>query len=141
MPIPESLTWIAEDLRALAAPVADLHEDPANARLHDERNLSQIKASLKEFGQRKPIVATSTGRIVAGNGTYHAAVELGHDTIAVSRFDGDPRELTRYAIADNRTAELATWDEEALSRLGGDELGTLGFDDEDLALIDFDVRS
>jgi len=39
--------------------IADLHEDPANVRMHPPRNLETIKASLLEFGQQKPIVCVS----------------------------------------------------------------------------------
>jgi ParB-like chromosome segregation protein Spo0J len=113
--------------------------DPANARLHDSRNLAAIKASLEAFGQRKPIVVAG-GVVVAGNGTLEAARALGWESIAtVSADDLDEAQRTAFAIADNRTAELADWDAaklaEALALVteDGDELGeATGFDHETL---------
>jgi hypothetical protein len=103
-------------LKALAVPVADLHEDPANARLHGERNVSAIKNSLAEFGQQKPIVILTNGKVIAGNGTLRAALALGWEKIAAVRFDTESEaQATAFAIADNRTAELATWDDAVLA--------------------------
>ena len=114
-----SLT-IVEGLRPLALPVASLHEDPANARRHDERNLDAIKASLAKFGQRKPIVVQKDGMVVrAGNGTLSAVKALGWTEIAAVVVDEGDVAATAYAIADNRTAELASWDEEVLGSLLG----------------------
>jgi ParB-like chromosome segregation protein Spo0J len=102
---------IPESLRPLARPIADLKPDPQNARLHNERNLNAIKASLNKFGQQKPIVALPDGTVIAGNGTLEAAKSLGWTMIAVNVFNGSAIEAKAYAIADNRTAELAEWDD------------------------------
>jgi ParB family transcriptional regulator, chromosome partitioning protein len=92
-----------------------IHPDPANVRRHPERNLDAIKASLARFGQQKPIIVDAAGIIRAGNGTYEAAKALGWDSIAVVRTALQGSEATAYAIADNRTAELAEWDDAALA--------------------------
>jgi ParB-like chromosome segregation protein Spo0J len=102
---------IPESLRPLARPISTLKPDPQNARLHNERNLNAIKASLKKFGQQKPIVALPDGTVIAGNGTLEAVKALGWSEIAVSVFKGSTIEAKAYAIADNRTAELAEWDD------------------------------
>lgn len=109
---------IVEQLRALAVPIADLHPDPANARRHPERNLEAIKASLSMFGQRHPIIVQKQGMIVrAGNGRLAAAKALGWTEIAAIMVDDDNVTATQFAIADNRTAELAEWDNESLGAL------------------------
>lgn len=95
--------------------ISELLLDPANARKHGEKNLGSIKASLKRFGQQKPIVVDAGGVVVAGNGTLAAAQSLGWDSIDVVRTKLKGAEATAYAIADNRTAELAEWDESALA--------------------------
>ena len=59
--------------------------DPANARKHDEKNLSAIKGSLARFGQQKPIVVDHNGVVIAGNGTLEAAMALGWGSINVVR--------------------------------------------------------
>src|SRR5206468_1746207 len=105
-----------ERLRVEQARIADLRPDPANVRRHGERNLESIKASLTRFGQQKPIVIDGAGVVVAGNGTLEAAVALGWKTIAVVRTDLLGAEAAAFALADNRTAELATWDDPALAK-------------------------
>jgi len=95
--------------------VDELHLDPANARSHDARNLATIKASLARFGQQKPIVVNGDGVVIAGNGTLQAARDLGWEKISVMRSSLDGVDATAYAIADNRTAELATWDDGVLA--------------------------
>lgn len=97
-------------------PIEDLTHDPANVRLHSRKNLDAIKASLNRFGQQKPIVIDKEGVVRAGNGTFQAAQELGWENISVVHSELIGAEMTAFAIADNRTAELAEWDEEALAR-------------------------
>jgi DNA modification methylase len=98
--------------------ISDLTLDPRNARLHSQKNLDAIKASLTKFGQRKPIVVTHDGFVLAGNGTMEAAKSLGWDHIDVTTTpaDWDLDTARAYALADNRTAELAEWDENVLAK-------------------------
>jgi DNA modification methylase len=94
----------------------DLDLDPRNARKHDEKNLKAIADSLEQFGQRKPIVVW--GRtVVAGNGTMAAARSLGWKEITIARVPDDwsADQVKAYALADNRSAELASWDEQVLA--------------------------
>jgi len=110
--------WIAQDLRPLAEPVHALELDSQNARRHDDANVKAIRASLEHFGQRKPIVVNrANNQVEAGNGTLCAARELGWTHLAVVWVEDDPAAQTGFSIADNRTAELATWDDELLAAL------------------------
>lgn len=102
-------------MKVESVPIATLSQDPANARKHDDKNLEAIKASLRRFGQQKPIVVDSSSVVRAGNGTLAAATALGWDSINVVQTDLQGSEATAYAIADNRTAELAEWDESVLA--------------------------
>lgn len=112
------LDHIAEPLRSLAVPVADLTPDAANARTHDDKNLAAIEASLRRWGQRLPLVVQREGMIVrAGNGRLEVAKRLGWSHVAAVVVDESAVEATAFAIADNRTAELAGWDDKALADL------------------------
>jgi hypothetical protein len=102
-------------LRIERAAIADLSEDPANVRLHPQRNLEAIVASLRRFGQQKPLVVDGKGVVVAGNGTLRAARELGWTEVDVVRTSLVGVDAAAFAIADNRTAELAEWDLQALA--------------------------
>ena len=92
--------------------ITELKPDPQNARQHDAKNLKAIEGSLTQFGQRKPIVITEANVIVAGNGTVTAAKNLGWENIEAVRVPADwsKEQVKAFALADNRTAELATWD-------------------------------
>ena len=102
-------------MRTESVPVDELHHDPANARIHSSRNLEAIKASLARFGQQKPIVVDKGNVVRAGNGTLEAARSLGWEEISVVRSELLGAEMTAFAIADNRTAELAEWDQDVLA--------------------------
>jgi len=117
-------------MKAELVPIDSLTFDPSNVRKHGEQNLATIKASLNRFGQQKPIVVDANGVVRAGNGTLAAAKALGWKEIAVVRSTLAGSEATAYAIADNRTAELAEWDEDALA----ETLSALQCEDE--ALLD-----
>jgi ParB-like chromosome segregation protein Spo0J len=125
---------ITESLRALAVPLDSLTPDPRNARRHPERNLAAIEASLRAYGQLRPLVVRREGRVVlAGNGTLEAARRLGWTHVAAALVDLDATSATGYALADNRSAELAEWDLPALEELIGGLEGS-GVPLSDLAL-------
>ena len=110
-PAGPNLDHLAEPLRGLAVPIADLVDDENNARSHDEKNLASIAASLAEFGQLKPIVVNANGMvIVAGHGTVAAAKRLNWTHVAAVVKAMTEADHRGFAIADNRTAELAEWD-------------------------------
>jgi ParB-like chromosome segregation protein Spo0J len=98
-------------------PMTKLRLDPNNARKHDAKNIDAIAKSLARFGQRKPIVVVGDGTIVAGNGTVQAAKQLGWTEMVIARIPWrwTPEEIKAYALADNRTAELAEWDSTILA--------------------------
>lgn len=106
---------LPKELQALAFPVAKLTPDPRNARKHGERNKAAVRASLLEFGWRSVIVARKKDRVVlAGNARLEAAIAMGWKQAPVLWVDDDQARSMAYAIADNRTAELAEWDDEQL---------------------------
>jgi ParB-like chromosome segregation protein Spo0J len=114
-------------------PITDISPDPANARTHGERNLEQIKASLRRFGQQKPIVIDRNRVVRAGNGTLAAAKSLGWSMIACVRSDLIGADMSAYAIADNRVAEFAGWDDQILAAVLSDpDIGDVGFDDSEI---------
>lgn len=115
--------------------IADLTHDPENARKHNDRNVGAIVESLGEVGAARSIVIDEAGVILAGNATIAAArkagltkvhvVDVAGDTVVAVRRSGlTAREKRRLALADNRAAELATWD--------GDRLGQLHAEDPSL---------
>ncbi len=131
---------IIDQLLPFVVPIVALNPDPANARRHPEKNIEALRSSLAVFGQRKPIVVQRTGMIVrAGNGTLAAAKALGWTEIAAVVVDDDNATAVQFAIADNRTGDLAEWDDGVLATLldGMDDAarGVLGFDGKDVDLL------
>ena len=106
------MSKIADSLSGLAVPLSELRLMKDNPR---KGNVAAVVKSYKTFGQLKPIVARkSTGEIIAGNHQFLAAKELGWAEIAVVWADIDESTARAYAVADNRTGELAEWDVNAL---------------------------
>lgn len=97
--------------------ISQLKLDDNNARTHDKANLEAIAGSLTQFGQRKPLVISQDNTVVAGNGTLTAAKSLGWTDIQAVRVpaDWDTNRIKAFALADNRTAELAQWDEQVMA--------------------------
>jgi DNA modification methylase len=106
---------IQNDLRGLAFAIDDLNLLPGNPR---RGNVDAVARSLEAFGQRKPVVARRSDRVViAGNHTLQAARALGWSEIAVVWVDDDEVTSKAFALADNRTAELGDYDQELLAEL------------------------
>ncbi len=124
------------ELRVENVNINSLIPDPANARRHDDKNLKAIADSLKLFGQRKPLTVTPDSIVVTGNGTLAAAKSLGWTEIAIARtpVGWSWEQIRAWALADNRTAELAEWDDKVLADqlleldANGWELEELGFE-------------
>ncbi|MGE5500507.1 MAG: ParB/Srx family N-terminal domain-containing protein [Ignavibacteriales bacterium] len=131
---------MSADLKISRVRIEDLTADPDNARLHDRRNLDAIKASLERFGQTRPLVVTDDLLVIAGNGTLAAAMELGWDEVEVTIVPfRNADEARAFALADNRTGELAQWNVPVLLQaleslaLEGWRLEEIGFAPEDLS--------
>lgn len=106
---------VVDGLQSLCIPIHNLELLPNNPKHGD---VDAIARSLKTLGQHKPIVArrieNSKGIVLAGNHTLQAALQLGWDEIAVVFVDDDEQTGNARSLADNRTSDLGTYDNEAL---------------------------
>lgn len=130
------------ELEIKVIPIDDLTLDANNAREHNQKNLDAIANSLQMFGQRKPVVITKDLVVVAGNGTLEAARQIGWKGLSCVTVpdDWDTDTIKAYALADNRTAELASWNSEIL--LGQlRELNTNDWSVTDLGFKGFDLKT
>ena len=128
-----SPAWPADKVER--RPVTELEPYARNARLHSEKQVGQIAASIEEFGWTVPVLVDETGGIIAGHGRVLAAKRLGLTDVPVMVARGWSEAQRRaYVLADNRLAENASWDEALLASELSD-LTDLGFD---VALIGFD---
>ena len=110
--------------------VEDLIPYAKNSRTHDEAQVAQIAASIREFGFTNPILIDADGGIIAGHGRVMAARKLKLETVPCIKLDHlTDTQKRAYIIADNKLALNAGWDEELL-KLEFDELKLDGFDVE-----------
>lgn len=90
-----------------------------------------VATSIKEFGFRQPIVVDKSGTVIVGHTRLKAAEKLGMKKVPVHVADMTPAQARAYRLADNKTNELAEWDDALLKiELEGldDEMNKLFFD-------------
>jgi len=108
-----------------------------NSRTHSENQVSQVAASITEFGFNNPILIDKKNTIIAGHGRLLAAQKLGLPEVPCVRLEHlTETQKKAYIIADNKLALNAGWDEELLSL----ELKGLEEDGFDTSLIGFDEK-
>jgi DNA modification methylase len=125
------------------ATLSDLKQDHKNARKRTQTSASLLQESLQRYGPARSIVIDEDNRILAGNGTVEAAINLGIDGLRI--IDAAPDELIAVrrtgltedqkvglALADNRTADLAEWDAEMLQQLSQEHDIAPWFQEDDL---------
>jgi DNA modification methylase len=116
--------------------VAKLIPYANNSRTHDDAQVAQLAASIKEFGFRNPILVDGVG-IIAGHGRLLAARKLGLDKVpTIDCSDMTETQKKAYIIADNKLALNSGWDTNLLS-LELQELDSNGFN---LELLGFDSK-
>jgi DNA modification methylase len=110
-----------------------------NSRTHDDAQVAQIAASIKEFGWTNPILVDGDKGIIAGHGRLMAARKLKMDKVPVIELSGmTEAQKKAYVIADNRLALNAGWDNAMLTielqdlEDEGFDLSLTGFDDAEL---------
>jgi DNA modification methylase len=116
--------------------IAALIPSARNARTHSDAQVAQIAASIREWGWTVPAIVDDEGNLIAGHGRILAARKLGLTEIPVAVAEGWSEAKKRaYALADNKLALNAGWDDDLL-RL---ELGALRDDGFNLDLTGFDA--
>jgi DNA modification methylase len=111
-------------------PLADIHPYTKNPRINDTA-VEFVANSIKEYGFRQPVVVDETGTVIVGHTRLKAAERLGMSEVPVHVAVGlSAAQIKAYRIADNKSADLATWD---LQLLAGELT--------DLKLLDVDLLS
>jgi len=122
--------------------VSDLLPYARNARTHSDEQVSQLAASIKEFGFNNPVAIDADGMILCGHGRVMAAQKLGLKevpTVCLSHLS--PTQVKAYILADNKLALNAGWDNDLLKieledlKESDFDLNLTGFSDEELKSI------
>lgn len=111
-----------------------------NPRIIPQAAVDAVAKSIAAFGFRQPIVVDGDGVILAGHTRYKAAQQLGLDVVPVVwQTDITEIQARGYRIADNKTAEIAAWDRDALdaevrelAEMDDDAIASLGMSDWEL---------
>jgi DNA modification methylase len=119
--------------------VARLIPNARNARTHSDAQIAEIAGSIAAFGFMTPVLVDGAGVIIAGHGRVLAARQLRLDRVPVIVVEHlNDTERRAYAIADNKIALNAGWDEELLRvelealKDDGIALETVGFSEQEL---------
>ena len=97
-------------------PIASLKRFENNPRKHPEKQLVKIEASIREFGFAAPVLIDEHNTIIAGEARIEAARRAGLTEVPVIvAHHWSAAQVRAYRLADNRLAELASWDKEALA--------------------------
>ncbi len=123
-------------------PLGKLIPNVRNARTHSEAQVDQIAASIREWGWTTPVLVTPDGMIIAGHGRVRAAQKLRLRDAPVMVANGWTKaQIQAYALADNKLALNAGWDEAILaSEIGeledaGFEIDLLGFGPDEIVAL------
>lgn len=88
--------------------ITDLHVAEKNVRKHPQRQLDEMKRSFEMFGQYRPLVVTSDGEILVGNGFYEAMLQAEKDTVECIVLPADitDEQKKKLMLADNKIFDL-----------------------------------
>ena len=130
----------------------ELKFDPKNYRIHTDKNKRLIRKSLEECGAGRSILFDKDNFIIAGNGVYEQALELGlpvrviesdgNELIAIKRTDLSTEDAKRkaLALADNYTSDTSVFDIDAIVEdFGVDELDAWEFDVDEFNVEDVSI--
>lgn len=122
-------------------PIDTLTPYANNARTHSDDQIKKIQASLREFGFVNPVLIDANRGIIAGHGRIEAAKREGMTEVPCVFVEHlTDAQKRAYILADNRLAELAGWDMDAvrieIERLAEDGFGIeiTGFEFDDIPM-------
>jgi DNA modification methylase len=97
-------------------PVQQLKQNPANARIHSQKQIRQIAASIKSMGFNVPVLIDQTSQLIAGHGRVEAAKLLGMTKVPALMLEHlSEAQIAAFAIADNKLTENAQWNKQLLA--------------------------
>ncbi len=106
-----------------------------NVRIHNEKQINEMKKSIEAFGQIRPIVTDENGVIIVGHGLWEALKLMGETHAKVLVLEGlSEAEKKKLMLADNKIYELGNNDYDAILeileeiKLEGDSLDIPGYD-------------
>jgi hypothetical protein len=134
-----AIEWPAD--RVERRPIEELLPYARNARQHNDAQVAQIAASIREWGWTIPVLVDESGTLIAGHGRVLAARQLSIETIPTMIARGwTEAQIKAYRLADNKLSLNSEWDIGLLKVELGD-LRELGVDLEVTGFRDFEFNS
>src|SRR5579872_3562085 len=97
-------------------PTKDLKPDPKNPRRHSSKQFDVLARSVEAHKVIAPILIDGQRKVIGGHARLEVAKRLGIERVPTICLDDLTEAQARaYMIADNRVAELATWDDSLLA--------------------------
>ncbi len=124
-------------LQVIEVETNKLHPWEDNPRLNDHA-VDAVAVSIRSFGFNVPILCDQDFTIIAGHTRWKAAQKLGLEVVPVITVEMTDAKRQAFAVADNKTAEIADWDfpklREVLEELRAEDIDirSMGFSDEEL---------
>lgn len=101
-------------MQVIERKIEDIRPYENNPR-DNSKAIDAVAASIKEFGFKVPIVIDKNGVIVTGHTRYEASKKLGLKKVpCIAADDLTDEQIKAFRLADNKTAELASWNPELL---------------------------
>jgi hypothetical protein len=96
--------------------ITDLKVSSTNAKRHPPKQVKMIAENIRAFGFTNPLLIDEHNNIIAGHGRYAAALQLRLPEVPAIRLSHlTSREKRGLSLADNKLAELGTWDVDILA--------------------------
>ena len=123
---------MAQTMKVVMKAIKDIKPYENNPR-KNEKAIKAVANSIKEFGFKNPIIIDKDNVIISGHTRRLAAIQLGlREVPCIIRDDLTDTQVKAFRLADNRVAEVATWDDDLLkaemSKVIDMNLGDFGFD-------------
>lgn len=124
-------------MKLTTAAINALVPNPKNARIHSEEQIEHLVASVRRFGQPRPVLARkANSMIIAGHGIWEACKRAGLQQLQVLFWDCDQKTADAYMLADNRHGDLSKDDEDRVAALlreiESEDLFAVGYSPEEV---------
>lgn len=121
--------------------VEGLIPNARNSRVHSDKQVAQIAASIKAFGFNAPVLIMADGTIIAGHGRVLAARKLKMAEVPCVVLEHlSESDARAYIIADNKLTEAGAWDNDVL-QMELAELKDCGFNLADFGFSDSELKT
>lgn len=101
--------------KVVRLPMEEIHPYPGNPRVITDEAVDAVEDSIRRYGYQQPVVVDKDHVVIVGHTRLEALRRLGAASALVLVTDLDEKAAAEYRLVDNRTGELAEWNEDSLA--------------------------